>query len=384
MTRWPCLKNWLQGGFVKPDLLSSVWSTSNTRPALALRQWGALLGQARQATLLPRLAHLYADRGWLEQVPDGPRQHLEGAIRLADRQQHEVRWEVDCIARALRGLNTPVVLLKGAAYVMGEQAPARGRLFSDIDIMVDQAHILSAEARLLGGGWICEERDEYNQRYYREWMHEIPPLRHVQRDTFIDLHHTIAPPTSRFRVDGRKLLERVVPVRGYPGLFVLAPVDMVLHSAVHLFQEGEFGHGLRDLLDLNDLLLHFGARPGFWDELVERAVELGLQVPLFHALLHIHRLFGMSAPQHLRARVDRLGPGPMARWLMSWGLGLALRPMHPSCDTPLTGLARWLLYVRSHMLRMPLRLVIPHLLRKAWMRRFPNVPKDEAVLHPKA
>ncbi|WP_291086326.1 nucleotidyltransferase family protein [Hydrogenophaga sp.] len=365
------------------DLLSPVW-TSPVQPELTLRQWSLLLGQARQTTLLPRLAHLFIDRGWIEHVPAGPRRHLEGAIRLAERQQHEVRWEVNCIARTVLELNTPVVLLKGAAYVMHELPQAQGRLFSDIDILVDRDRIEDTENCLLGGGWICEERDAYNQRYYREWMHEIPPLRHVKRNTFIDLHHTIAPPTSRFHVDGRKLLERVVPVKGYPMLFVLAPVDMVLHSAVHLFQEGEFGHGLRDLLDLNDLLIHFGPTPGFWDGLVARADELGLQTPLFHALRHIGRLFGTHAPPHLLARIDAMGPNPLARALMSWSLGHALRPMHPSSDLPLTGVARWFLYVRSHMLRMPLHLVVPHLLRKAWMRQFPNSEKDEVVLPQKA
>jgi len=38
----------------------------------------------------------------------------------------------------------------------------------------------------------------------------------------------------------------------------------------------------------------------------------------------------------------------------------------------LTGFARWLLYVRSHALRMPLYLAVPHLIRKAWMRHFPE------------
>jgi len=38
--------------------------------------------------------------------------------------------------------------------------------------------------------------------------------------------------------------------------------------------------------------------------------------------------------------------------------------------TRCTGPARWLLYVRGHALRMPLHLVLPHLLRKAWLRHF--------------
>jgi len=359
-------------------LLESIWTVPERRPELSNREWETLLGQARQARLLARLAAHHIDQGWLTEVPDGPRPHLEGGLRLADRQQHEVRWEVDCIGRALRGFTSPVVLLKGAAYLMADLPPARGRLFADIDLMVPREQIEAVESALFAAGWICEERDPYNQRYYREWMHEIPPLRHVQRNTYIDLHHTITPPTSRFNVDGSKLLANLQPLSGHAGLYVLAPTDMVLHSAVHLFQEGEFGHGLRDLLDLNDLLLHFSKSNGFWDNLLNRADALGLQIPLFHALFHIQRLFGTAAPEHLQSRVERLGPNAFSRTLMAWMLGLALRPDHPSCDTRWTGLARWLLYVRSHALRMPPHLVIPHLIRKAWMQRFPEKKAESA------
>ena len=38
---------------------------------------------------------------------------------------------------------------------------------------------------------------------------------------------------------------------------VLAPADMVLHSAVHLFTEGEFSRGLRDLCDLDLAVARF-------------------------------------------------------------------------------------------------------------------------------
>lgn len=223
---------------------------------------------------------------------------------------------------------------------------------------------------MFAAGWISDEQDAYNQRYYREWMHEIPPLRHIQRNTFVDIHHTITPPVSRFNVNGALLLDRIQPIPGYQNIYVLAPVDMVLHSAVHLFTEGDFYAGLRDLLDLNDLVKHFAAQADFWPALLERAAELDLGIPLYHALHHLKRLFGTLPPAALAQRVDALGPGRVSRGFMAWALGLALRPAHPSCDRPATGIARWLLYVRSHALRMPLKLVIPHLLRKAWMQRF--------------
>lgn len=357
---------------MRSSLLDDFWAAPLNRPYWTSAEWEQVLGQARQSRLLGRLAAHFADQGWIPHHIFGPYLHLEAGLRLTDRQQHEVRWEVHCISKALRGINAPIVLLKGAAYLMADLPPARGRLFSDIDLMAPREHIHSMECAFFAAGWISEERDMYNQRYYRQWMHEIPPLRHVHRNTYIDLHHTITPPTSRFKVKGEALLPRLLPLEGYAGVFLLAPVDMVLHSAVHLFTEGQFSAGLRDLLDLKDLLQHFSKMPDFWGNLFERADVLGLQIPLFHALFHIQRLFGYAPPEEWTDRVRELAPPAPARLVMGWLLGLALRPDHPSCNTLWTGLARWLLYVRSHILRMPLYLVVPHLIRKAWMRHFPE------------
>ncbi|OOG51156.1 nucleotidyltransferase family protein [Polaromonas sp. C04] len=354
------------------SLLVQVWARPDEQPAWTLSEWETVLGQARQARLLGRLARHYADHHWLMTVPKQPRLYLEGALRLIERQHHEVQWEALCIRRALMGVDTPVVMLKGAAYFVAGLPPRHGRLFSDIDIMVEKERLPEVEGALFRHGWISEERDAYNQRYYREWMHEIPPMTHVQRGTVIDVHHTITPPTSRFKVDGARLLERAVAIDGWEGVYVLAPVDMVLHSAVHLFQEGEFSHGLRDLLDINDLLLHFGTDPGFWGALFARARDLGLGEPLFHALHHTQRLFGTRAPQDLERTLQDIRPNWIARQLMSALLNRALQPLHPSCDGPGSDFARWLLYIRSHYLRMPWYLIVPHLTRKAYMRYFPK------------
>ena len=356
------------------DLLSSVWLLDQP-PVWSPAQWESVLGQARQSGLLGRLGMLYRDRNWLDAVPVSPRHHLESGVTLVERQQHEVQWEVHNLRKTLMGLDAPVVLLKGSAYLMASLPPARGRLFSDVDVMVPHAQLQAAEAALFGGGWVSDERDAYNQRYYRQWMHEIPPLRHVLRGSVIDLHHTIAPPTSRFKVYARRLFENLVPLSGCKGLYVLAPADMVLHSAVHLFQEGEFDRGLRDLLDLLDLIKHFEQRDAFWPELVERARDLGLQLPLSHALRHLKRLFGYTPPGSVMGDIEAMRPPALQRAMLDWALQKALKPVHPSCDSAGSGLARWLLYVRSHALRMPVHLLMPHLVRKAWMRRFP--PTDE-------
>jgi hypothetical protein len=351
------------------NLLSGVWANPGAQPVLSPHDWEALLGQARQARLQGRLAQHFRDHGWLERVPQRPRHHLEGALRLVERQRSEVEFEVDQIRRALAASATPIVLLKGAAYLMAGLPPSRGRLFSDIDFMVPKASLAMTEASLFAAGWLSEDRDAYTGRYYRDWMHEIPPMKHVHRGTTVDVHHTISPPTSRFAVDGAKLLARAQPIPQWPGLLMLAPADMVLHCATHLFQEGDFGHGLRDLLDLNDLITGFGGRPAFWPELLERAEELHLEIPLSHGLIQLGRLFSTGPPEAMGQRIANLDRRPARRWLMTALLGIALRPEHPSCDGPLTAAVRWALYVRSHYLRMPIHQIAPHLIRKAYMRR---------------
>lgn len=349
------------------DLISGIW-VRDAQPVFAARDWELILTQARLGRLQARLALLFQDRGWLPDVPPGPRRHLESALRLAERQRNQVRWEVDRLRMALADVASPVVLLKGAAYVAADLPPAGGRLFTDVDFMVRKAALQDTENSLIGAGWVPQALDPYDERYYRRWMHELPAFKHVWRHTWLDVHHTITPPTSRFAVEGARLMDRIRPLHTGSQLATLASEDMVLHSAVHLMQEGEFHTGLRDLLDLNSLLTHFGRDPTFWPRLLERAHELRLRVPLHHVLVQTRRLFGTEVPLELRAAADGLVAGVATRVLMPRLLALSLRPQHASCDSRASRLSRWLLYVRSHGLRMPWYQIVPHLMHKAWTR----------------
>jgi hypothetical protein len=352
---------------VTQDLLSTVWSRDQA-PELSGDAWESMLSQARRARLAGRLARHCADRGWIDTVPSAPRQHLENALRRVERQRNESRWESDCIRRAIGHLPTPIVLLKGAAYVLADLPPARGRLFTDVDILVDRRQLRAVELALLASGWIPARLDPYDERYYRDLMHELPPLQHVERRTSLDVHHTLAPPTSRFKIDPTPLLASARPVPGQPRLAVLAPVDMVLHGVLHLMQDGDFSGGLRDVLDFDDLVRHFSRDPQFWPELLARARTLQLERPLRDVWVHACRLVGTPTPADVAHRLDGVGGLRLRRRVMDHMLSRALQPDHPDCDTPSTGLARWALYVRSHWLRMPWYQIMPHLVRKAWKR----------------
>ena len=354
----------------EPGALAALLSGQTGWPTTAA-EWEQLLAQARRASVSARLGYRLAASAPNEPVPERARTMLESACKASTRVAQAMTLEVRHVERALARNRLPCVLLKGAAYLCAGLPPARGRVFGDIDLLVPKADLRVAEGALLGGGWFTSDLTTYNQRYYREWMHEIPPMTHIARGSVIDLHHTITPPTSAFNVDGDTLLAKIRPIDEQARLWMLQPVDMVLHSAVHLFTEGEFDRGLRDLLDMDDLVRHFETHePGFWSDLVARADELGLQRPLYYALFHMERLFGPRVPGARRAAIDAMCPPWPQRALMGWLLTVVLRPNHPSCSSPGDAFVRWLLFVRSHWLRMPLRLLIPHLARKAWMARF--------------
>ena len=225
-------------------------------------------------------------------------------------------------------------------------------------------------------GWQGGHHDAYDQRYYRQWMHEIPPMRHVRRGTTLDVHHAILPETARVKVNTPALLEAVVPLEGHTNLYILQPVDMLLHSATHLFHEGDFEKGLRDLFDLDSLLRHFGAAPGFWEQLVPRAVTLGLTRPLYYALRYTTLMLGTPVPHRMSSkRLKLVSPRRWWQWLMDACYVQALRPVHVSTSSLVVWAARFALYVRSHWIRMPFYLLAYHLGRKALVR--PKLRDDE-------
>jgi hypothetical protein len=146
---------------------------------------------------------------------------------------------------------------------------------------------------------------------------------------------------------------------------VLQPVDMVIHSACHLFHEEELDKGLRDLTDLDALLRHFSGQPDFWSRLTERAHELDLALPLFYALRYAGRLLQTPVPASAISAMAASGPSRLRAAAMDAAYGRALLPLHASCSDWLTGAARRALFVRAHWLRMPPALLLRHLAHKA-------------------
>lgn len=352
---------------IRDPLILTVLRAPQSVATLSLLEWDLLIRQARSANALPRLEAILAHANLLDDVPAQPRLHMEWARLGSERHVQAVHTEVSQIQAALP--NADLILLKGAAYTMADLPAAAGRIFSDIDILVPHESLIEVESALMAHGWVATHHDAYDQRYYREWMHELPPLQHFIRQSVIDVHHAILPRTMTMFPDPVRLRAAAVPVAGHEHLKVLSPVDMVLHSAAHLFYESEYHNGLRDLGDLDSLLRGFSDEPDFWTTLAKRSVELELTRSLFYALRYTNLLLGTPIPKSAIKAVAAGSPPAMILWLMDAMYLRALLPDHPSCADRFTRLARFGLYLRATWLRMPTLKLVRHLVHKAVMSR---------------
>ncbi|PKO35788.1 MAG: hypothetical protein CVU34_00725 [Betaproteobacteria bacterium HGW-Betaproteobacteria-7] len=315
-----------------------------------------LLAEARRAGLLVRLACRCKALGLIADLPARTSRQLEAALIQGEAFRSDVQRELSHIATALARVETPVLLLKGASYVALGLPAAEGRIFSDIDLLVAHQQIANVEAELMLGGWVAGQIEAYDERYYREWSHEIPPLTHLKRGTTIDLHHSLVMPTCRIAIDSAAMLASAKPVGDGSRWWRLQDEDMLLHSIAHLLLNGEFDHGLRDLWDLDVLLRHFsGSDEGFWGRLGQRAQEVGLSTMLGQALWLVHRFFATPIPE------NKL---PLQRGSLLALLELAVKPRHPETRPAFQAVADLILLIREVSLRLPGRLLLVHLAHK--------------------
>jgi len=334
---------------------------------LTADDWTGLMQRGRRRALLGKFARDAADTGIASALPAAIQRQFASIDRLCAYNDERLRAEAFFVLHALRGVDSPVLFLKGAAYALLGLKVARGRVSSDIDVLVPRQHMAAVERTLGAAGWLGFKLDAYDQRYYREWMHELPPLQHQHRATVMDVHHTILPLTGRVQPDAAALVRDAAPidVMGRTA-YVLQPADMVIHAALHLFQDGDLAERLRELVDLHELAGEFSASgAGFWDRLAERSRLHQAGRPLFYAFHFARRLLGTEVPDGF---LDTLSPrpGPVALAVMNRLVPAAIQPSHPDRVPAGAALARRLLFMRSHWLRMPPLLLARHLVIKGW------------------
>ena len=347
------------------SLLLQAIANPGVVSTLSHQDWNRLLQEIRGQRIEARISYLIEDHGLEPSCPREAWEELRAQRYYPQFIQAQARLELRKVVKALSKADTPILLLKGAAYMVAGLPLARGRTFTDLDILVPRQRLEAAETALLAAGWQQHTNDAYDQRYYRRWMHELPPMYHPERGILIDVHHSILPLTSRIRLDPELLWSDSISLPRSP-LRVLSPVDMLLHSATHLFQDGEIRGGFANLLDIHEMIIEFGRDATFFERLPRRAEQLDLGRPLYYALVFCRRLLGTPLPEFLIRQCRSFAPGRLSDWSMGRLVPPVLGPRWP--DRSPAGFAAWLLYMRSHWLRMPPSMLAAHLTRKALRR----------------
>ena len=369
---------------VRNSVLLKYWNEPEKVCHYTIPEWELFFRQARSARLAGQWAYRLAQQEDFDQIPESAKMALDAAWTFSEHHQRALLWEIRQVEKVIQPIECTKILLKGAAYMYQDMEFAQGRLVSDLDVLAPKNYIEPIEKTLLDNGWESGKYDPYDQRYYRQWMHEIPPMVNLQRGATIDVHHNILPETSRRRLDPAPLFDSAVklPVPDsirnenpwapeFSQWRSLQDVDMVIHAAVHAFQEGEIDGSLRDVVDIDGLLRLFTRRSSdFWDRLIDRAQLLGQARPLYYAIHYSREILDTPIPEEMKKTIQKMGPGSFARSFMDAAVFRALAP--PTFHLrPLSARASsFFLYARSHYGRMPLNLLIPHLWHKAF-------PKDK-------
>jgi hypothetical protein len=339
---------------VSARLLCLVLTDPSRAGSLTSEQWTSVLTIAHAERLSGSLAHRLSGFPLSASVQSV----LDGARFNAETGRTQGLWEVEMARRALAPLGIPVVLLKGSAYIAAGLEAGQGRLIGDLDILVPGDALDAVEGAVLRAGWDWVKPDPYDDLYYRRWMHELPPLIHRERDRMIDVHHTILPLTARPKPDAAAMIAAAVPLE--KGLSVLSPINMIIHAAAHLIADGDLDGGLRNLWDIDRLVREFSDDdPDFCLKVAENATYHKLCPQVMRALRLARDVFDTplkdydsparvcfktQPPDHIfRARLfARNGWGQNTRRLLRLGF-----------------------YIRSHLLRMPLPMLLRHLWIKA-------------------
>lgn len=210
---------------------------------LSLPQWNSLYHVLKAKGLL---ASFYSRLNQAEQLDDVPEELLppmQSAYRFAQAQQHQVQAKTAKLLTQLAQQDIFAVLLKGAAYIVGKTANYSGRLMSDIDIGVPHSLLSKTERVLRDSGWQAEALDDHDEKYYRQWAHELPPFSHPLDGVTLDVHHNLIPVVNERLVDMQALFAQ--SSEGIP-----ANQWLVFHSALHLLVNEDIDNGLRDLTDM--------------------------------------------------------------------------------------------------------------------------------------
>lgn len=304
------------------------------------------------------IAHRVDD---IDLYPLAFRRHLLSIRTFSKAQYIQVIKACNTISSDLEALGEPILLLKGAAYIAANKANAKGRLISDIDILVVKDHLPKVEQLLNSKGWMAKELDDFDEKYYRKWSHELPPYTHLETGVTLDIHHNLLPGTSGKTID----ISDIIATKHTTDVGLFVPKDdyLILHSAIHLLLNDDIEKGLRDCLDLHCLLLDY-VQGNNIKTLQEVFAKANCEKEFFILLTLLRKLFTSKSFPYTEEMLA-INNKPLYESVAK-DLEKAVFPATSYLVDSTNNYARFKVYLRGHLSKMPLYLFIKHIIFKAY------------------
>ncbi len=202
------------------------------------------------------------------------------------------------LARCLKVVEVPVILLKGAALLPTVYGDLGERPLGDFDILIHHRDLERVKGRLGTLGYKPHGGSGLyvNSVYFMREDAPVLPLEvhwHVENSMF--------PNFDRFKIE--RMWQAAIPVEieGCQGL-IFAPHHQLIHLSVHALRHSY--DRLLLLWDMHRVINYYGDRLD-WEGLMKDASEFYLSRPLYYGLYLTKRLLNTDIPQHV---LDRLRP----------------------------------------------------------------------------
>lgn len=216
------------------------------------------------------------------------------------------------VEAALQEAGIPYALLKGAALSRSAYQHATERVMGDLDFWIQSPHMGTTWQLLHDLGYRAagkEHRPPALQQLSQGEIQLTAPGR-----ALVELHWSPFPGWWLQRtaaVDGAGLWSRLEPL-GNSGACQLSPEDMVLHLAVHLGVNHQFGmYPLRSLVDIARTVQ---TRPVDWTVVAQRARHWRVATVTWCTLDLLQTLTGVDGADRA---LDALQPGAVRRRLLA-------------------------------------------------------------------
>jgi len=352
--------------FAKARYFLKIFNDVNSVSIQSQKTLSELLVFLRAANLLSIFAHKVMREGMLYELPESFQWHITSNINYSERQQYQVGIEIDRVNLLLEEVGVSPVFLKGAAYNIEKVVSLEGRTMSDIDILVRSSEIKKTEKRLLSLGWQAKELSNYDEKYYREFAHEIPPMFDPISGTTLDIHHNLYLPVSGKAPEESILRQNIIATS--ENKLVFKKHMQALHTCVHLYWNEDVSSSLRDLYDFT-CLCNDSASEQFWDVMIETAKNMNLSPLLYDVVCLSEFFFKLHCPLETKTQLrshlslfQRIHQS-ITRSVMK----RALVPNTHACSSISLQTCRFLAYLRGHLIKMPVHVLVPHMFRKLIM-----------------